>query len=124
MSNPFAARMRAQDTNQQPIRSCLAALAVYARFGLFAAFLLWVVAFSLPRLHAQVQNGTIEGVVTDTAGAVVPDASVTVRQLATNLTLHNQTNEVGIYSLPQLLPGEYSVTVERPGLKKSVIART
>ena len=89
MGNPFAARMRAQHTNHQPIRSCSVVLAVHARLGLLAAVLLGVLAFFAPHLYGQVQNGTIQGVVTDTAGAVVPDASVTVRQLATNLILHN-----------------------------------
>jgi hypothetical protein len=71
-------------------------------------------------LRAQVQNGTIQGIVTDSAGALVPGANVTSRQLATNLVLHGQTNGAGLYTFPQLLPGEYTVSVEMQGFKKSV----
>jgi len=121
MNNPFAARMRARHTDHQPSRSCFPALAGHPLFGPLTAVLLWVLSLSASGLYAQVQNGTIQGIVTDTAGAVVPDASVTARQLTTNLVLHDQTNGTGLYSLPQLLPGEYTVSVERQGFKKSVM---
>jgi Carboxypeptidase regulatory-like domain len=105
--------------NCQHIRS-FSLMARRPLFGILTAVLLSIFALSSPCLYAQVQNGTIEGTVTDTTGAIVPDASVTVRQLSTNLVLHAQTNEVGLYSVPQLLPNEYSVSVEKQGFKKSV----
>lgn len=82
--------------------------------------LLCLLALSTPSLQGQVQNGTIQGAVTDSAGALVPGASVTTRQIATNLVLHDQTNGAGLYTFPQLLPGEYTVSVEKQGFKKSV----
>jgi hypothetical protein len=86
--------------------------------------LICLLALMVPGLEAQVQNGTITGVITDAAGAVVPGASVTARQVATNLVLHDHTNGAGLYTFPQLLPGEYTVSVEMQGFKKSVINTT
>jgi hypothetical protein len=74
--------------------------------------------------HAQVQNGTISGTVTDPKGSVVPDATVTLAQKATGLVLHGQTNGQGLYSFPQLQPGNYTVTVKRTGFQKATASLT
>jgi hypothetical protein len=79
------------------------------------AFLLLSAAASL---HAQTTNGSIEGSVTDPNGGAVAGASVTARNLDTGLTQTTTTTQAGIYSLPNLPPGRYSVTVEVPNLKK------
>jgi Carboxypeptidase regulatory-like domain/TonB dependent receptor len=76
---------------------------------------LWVSAASL---HAQTTNGGIQGTVTDPNGGAVTGASVTGRNLDTGLTFATTTTDAGIYSLPNLPPGRYSVVVEAPGLKK------
>lgn len=87
------------------------------------AVLCWLILL-VPALRAQVQNGTIQGIVTDSAGALVSGASLTTRQVATNLVLHDQTNGAGLYTFPQLLPGEYTISVEKQGFKKSVVNLT
>ena len=75
----------------------------------------------LPKaLHAQVQNGTIVGTVSDAKGGVLEGADITLTQTATNLVLHGQSNAEGAYSFPQLLPGKYTVAVEKDGFQKSV----
>jgi len=71
-------------------------------------------------LHAQTTNGSIEGSVTDPSGGAVAGASVTARNMDTGLTQATTTTQAGIYSLPNLPPGRYSVTVEAPNLKKYV----
>ncbi len=76
---------------------------------------LWV---SVGSLHAQTTNGGIQGTVTDPNGGAVSGASVTGRNLDTGLTQATSTTDAGIYSLPNLPPGRYSVVVEAPGLKK------
>jgi hypothetical protein len=86
--------------------------------GLFVCFVAFA-TLSLPMLYAQVQNGTISGAITDPAGAVVPDAAVTLTSKATGLVLHIQSSKVGIYSFPQLIPGNYTVTVEQAGFQKA-----
>src|SRR5258708_1972252 len=69
-------------------------------------------------LHAQTTNGSIEGSVTDPSGGAVAGASVKARNMDTGLTQATTTTQAGIYSLPNLPPGRYSVTVEAPNLKK------
>ena len=79
------------------------------------AFLILSAVFSL---RAQTTNGSIEGSVTDPSGAAVAAANVTARNMDTGLTQGTTTTQAGIYSLPNLPPGRYSVTVEAPNLKK------
>ncbi len=81
-------------------------------------------AVSTLKVQAQVQNGTINGTVTDPAGAIVPDAAVTLTAKAIGLVLHTQTNRAGLYSFPQLIPGDYTVTVQRQGFRKAVSTLT
>jgi len=69
-------------------------------------------------LHAQTSNGSIDGTVTDASGAAVPSASVTVRNMDTGVTQKTTTTDAGIYSVPNLPPGRYAVTVEAASLKK------
>jgi hypothetical protein len=85
---------------------------------------LLLLGFTLPTLHAQVQNGTIQGTATDSVGAVVTNATITLTQTATNLVMHSQTNNVGTYGFFQLLPGAYSVSIEKPGFKKNSASLT
>jgi hypothetical protein len=85
------------------------------RFIYTFAFLIFSAAVSL---HAQTTNGSIEGSVTDPSGGAVADASVTARNMDTGLTQTTTTTQAGIYSLPNLPPGRYSVTVEAPSLKR------
>ena len=85
----------------------------------FLAFLLAIVAFSLP-CSAQVVTATLTGTVTDSSTAAVPDAKVTVTAAATGVSRTVSTNGDGIFSLPFLDPGTYEVTVEKTGFKKSV----
>ena len=49
--------------------------------------------------------GTITGEVKDSTGAVVPGATVTVVNKATNATRTTQSNEVGLFDFPALQPG-------------------
>jgi hypothetical protein len=67
--------------------------------------------------YAQTTNGNIQGTVIDPGGATLV-ATVTARNLDTGLSLSTVTTEAGLYSLPNLPPGRYSVTVEAPNLKK------
>ena len=77
-----------------------------------------ILLVSAVSLHAQTTNGSIQGSVTDPNGAAIPGASVTARNLDTGLTQRTTTTEAGIYSLPNLPPGRYAITVEAPDLKK------
>lgn len=70
---------------------------------------------------AQVSNGRIEGVVSDPAGAVVPNANVSVRNNRTGTTATATTNEAGYYLFPSLPASNYALTVEAPGFRKAQV---
>ena len=72
-----------------------------------------------PNASAQVDRATLSGVVRDTGGGVVPGATVTVTNLATNVESHQATTETGSYQVVNLVPGRYQVEVELSGFKKS-----
>src|SRR3954464_186259 len=69
---------------------------------------------------AQLTTADILGTVTDAAGAVVPNAKVTVVNLATSVSRTLKTSGSGEYVFNLLPSGQYSVTVEAPSFKRSV----
>ena len=68
--------------------------------------------------YSQAVNATLLGTVTDSSGAIVPNAKVTVTEVNTGVNRSGQTNESGNYTFPDMAPGQYSVTVELTGFKK------
>ena len=68
---------------------------------------------------AQSVLGTILGTVTDSSGAIVRGAKVTVTQTATGLVRNATTNDAGEFSFPQLPAGPYRVEAEASGFKKT-----
>lgn len=89
-----------------------------------AAAILIVVAalfsFSSPAL-AQSATGGIRGAVTDSTGAALPSATVVAKNLATGVETKTTTTGEGVYSIPRILPGLYTVVVEVSGFKKSEV---
>jgi hypothetical protein len=71
------------------------------------------------RSYGQMNAATLNGTVTDPTGAAVPGASVTVLNTDTNIERATKTNGVGLYSVPSLPPGSYSVTVTKTGFNNS-----
>ena len=67
----------------------------------------------------QLTTSDILGTVTDSSGAELPNATVTLRNLGTNDTRTSKTNGSGDYSFNLLKPGRYSVRVEAQGFKTS-----
>jgi Carboxypeptidase regulatory-like domain len=63
----------------------------------------------------------VNGVIVDPTGAVIPGAKVTVTNTATSLTRTTLTNGTGWYSVTQLLPGAYTVRVEKEGFQAKVV---
>lgn len=64
---------------------------------------------------AQVASATISGKVTDSAGAAVANATVTVKNSSGGQTVEAQTDSSGAYSVKNLVPGDYEVSVSAPG---------
>lgn len=87
-------------------------------FRVGAALLLSILC-SYP-VHGQVVGGTISGTISDKSGAVVANATVSVKNLAMGLSAAVKTNAQGLYSLPNLLPGNYQQTVSAAGFETSI----
>ena len=67
---------------------------------------------------AQVDRGTITGIVTDASGAVIPGVAIKVTNQATGVVTPVITSSAGVYTAPLLQPGTYGVTAEKQGFKK------
>src|SRR6266849_4108840 len=95
----------------------------YRTFGnastgiLFCA--LWVLLLSSPAF-AQVTTGSVTGRVTDTQARVVTGATVTATNKGTGAARTATTNDSGDYTITQLPPGKYDVTVEAPNFSKAL----
>lgn len=74
--------------------------------------------FSVPALAQNV--GSLHGTVMDKTGAAVPQATVTVTDLATNASRAAQTDNTGAFSVAQLNPGAYRVEIAKAGFKKYI----
>ncbi len=85
-----------------------------------ATLVLVCVAVLITAAQAQ-YRGSIQGVITDQQGAVVPGATVTLTSKETNRTLSATTNDSGVYNINALPPSRYSMTVEKAGFKKKVL---
>lgn len=80
------------------------------------AIFMALLPFTAP-VGAQVLYGLLTGVVTDSGGAVVPSAGVTVTNVETAQEFSAVTNEVGSYTLSNLAPGTYEVFINAPGFR-------
>src|SRR5258708_31523558 len=69
---------------------------------------------------AQTQLGTLFGTVTDTSGAVVPGAEVSVENVSTGLKRDGRTDKKGEYQLVGLPTGRYSLRVQKEGFQTEV----
>jgi hypothetical protein len=65
-------------------------------------------------------TATLTGRVTDTTGAVVPGATVEAVHVATNITYSTTTNDLGLYVLSNLPPGQFRLFIRREGFKTIV----
>jgi carboxypeptidase family protein len=87
---------------------------------------LWVFFFSVLALtptftSAQIGGaGSIQGVVTDATGAVIPGATVTATNVATGVKTERLTAEAGLYVITPLPPGEYKVSASIAGFRPVV----
>jgi hypothetical protein len=78
--------------------------------------------FAAACLFAQGERGSVTGIVTDSSGAVVPGATVTVTETATNAAKTTTTTDTGLYRIPSLPPGQYKVTATKTGFKVAVLS--
>ena len=79
-----------------------------------------VLSFAAASFAQEMRTATLVGNVTDPSGAAVPNAEVNVVNVQTQVATHGQTTGDGNYYIPQLIIGQYQVTVEAQGFMKFV----
>ncbi len=89
----------------------------FRRFAAMAIFSLVLVPLGAAQI---LLRGTISGLVTDSTGAVLVGASVTLTDVARNQTYVGTTNDGGLYSFRNIVASTYQVEVEREGFKTGV----
>src|SRR5437588_3327990 len=72
------------------------------------------------KLLAQVAGGTITGTVTDSSGRVIANAHIAIANLATGVVRATTSNDEGLYTAPNLLPGTYDVKFTAQGFKSEL----
>src|SRR6266567_4639743 len=87
------------------------------RFLALAIILVALTSISI----GQTTTGAITGTVTDPSGASIPGVKITATNIATNINNTTQNNEAGVYNFPFLPIGDYTVTAEAQGFKKTVL---
>jgi Carboxypeptidase regulatory-like domain/TonB dependent receptor/TonB-dependent Receptor Plug Domain len=88
----------------------------YAGAGALAAILIACYSGS-----AQTITGSINGVVTDQTGAIIPNVTVTATNVSTGVKTTGVTSDSGNYSIRFLQIGQYTVTVDHPGFKLTTV---
>jgi hypothetical protein len=86
----------------------------------FLRFLSAMLLVTVAAAPAYAQTSSLTGVVTDTAGGVVPGATVSVLNNATKVASESVSNAAGQFSFPALPIGTYTVTVSLAGFKTFV----
>jgi hypothetical protein len=93
--------------------------AVYS-FGRTLAVLLVLGIFFSVAAEAQVAGGTIYGTISDPSERLIPQAQVSIANVATGIITTVTTNSDGFFTAPNLLPGEYEITVSAKGFNTEV----
>jgi hypothetical protein len=92
------------------------------RFNIRAVLMVMVCLFmAATSILAQSDTSSISGTVTDTSGALVPNAQITIHNNATLSDRTIESNENGVFTLTNLPPGDYSVRVTKTGFQTSTL---
>ena len=71
--------------------------------------------------QAQLAGANLTGVVTDASGSSVPNATVSIKNVSTGVIRDVQSNSEGVYSAPNLLPGDYDIEASAPRFSKTLV---
>ncbi|HWB83838.1 MAG TPA: TonB-dependent receptor [Bryobacteraceae bacterium] len=86
------------------------------------AKLLVCVCLFAAAVSAQSGNATLTGTVQDSSGAIVPGVTVKVTSVATGVVVETTTNEAGLYYVPNLIPGAYTIDATANGFQPKRIS--
>jgi hypothetical protein len=84
--------------------------------------ILIVCIFALSSLAMAQSTATLQGTVTDTSNAAVPNVKVVIHNQQTGVERTTQTDQAGAYLVPGLLPGTYQITFSANGFQNTVVA--
>jgi len=93
------------------------------KFAVLTGIVLLVFAVTDP-LHAQTSSASLSGVITSSAGSPVPNAKVSIKNQGTGQSTDVQTDSNGKYSLQNLSPGDYEVSVTADGFSQKTATTT
>jgi hypothetical protein len=93
---------------------------LFALASWWPAVLLLLLAFFAVPAQAQ-YRASIQGIVMDPAGSLVPGATLTLTDLATNKTIVQTSNDAGIFNFNALPADHFTLTAEKQGFKKKIL---
>ncbi len=118
MTNRFRHAVGPADTGTKPLSYLTARFSKTGAATLCMLVFGFAVLFFAARATGQTTgSGSIQGTVTDSSGALIPNASVTLTEAATQVTLNTKTSSGGVYAFPNINVGTYSVTVAALGFE-------
>ncbi|GGG89327.1 TonB-dependent receptor [Edaphobacter dinghuensis] len=89
----------------------------FSKGAILALCALWIAMFTSSSLMAQVDTGGVTGTVTDSTGAAVPDAQVTLTNPSTGIVQSTRSTSTGTYSFSAVRAGNYNLKGEAPGFQ-------
>jgi hypothetical protein len=113
--------MTENQTNRNCWRRALIQVHVSAKASNLIAILPLMIGLAVPILRAQVDQGTITGVISDATGAVIAKASIDVLNVGTGQKVHTSADANGVFTLPPLTVGTYDVTASANGFASSTM---
>lgn len=85
--------------------------------GYFVLLMVSCLALSMTAFGQTSILGTVNGIISDQSGAVIPSVKITVTNTATQQTGQTQTNQSGFFVVPDLPSGDYNVKAEKEGFQ-------
>lgn len=117
----FQKRLEKSASRATPVQTHPLVFAILQARRLALLILAAAVFFTVPSAsHAQISTGALNGTVRDSSGAVIPGADVVLTNAGTGIQRSTRTTETGTYSLTEIQPGTYSLSIRKQGFSVAV----